>query len=154
MIIDTHSHCYWDTLAPRIEEIIASMKTHGITHAIQIGCDVDAAHKSLELSRKYPEFFRATIGYHPEHAQNLTQEKAEEELQILDALIEENKDIVVAIGECGLDYHYLGENRIEQIAIQNYVWRYQVELGKKYNLPLVIHSRDAREDTLKFIKSE
>lgn len=154
MIIDTHSHCYWDTLAPRIEEIIANMQANNITHAIQIGCDVEAAKKSLELARKYPIFFRATIGYHPEHAQNCSMEVVERDLGVLDTLIADNRDIVVAIGECGLDYHYLTENREKEIEIQEFAWKYQVQLGKKYNLPLVIHSRDARNDTLKFIKSE
>ncbi len=154
MIIDTHSHCYWETLAPRIDEIIANMQAHKITHAIQIGCDREAATKSLALARKYPGFFRATIGYHPEHAQNFTLEAVEKDLLILDQMIADNRDIVVAVGECGLDYHYLTDNREKEIEIQEFAWKYQVQLGKKYNLPLVIHSRDARDDTLKFIKSE
>lgn len=154
MIIDTHAHCYWDTIEPRIDEVIASMRTHGVTHAIQIGCDILTTEQALSLARRYPDIFRATIGYHPEHAQHFTLEKVSEEMDILEKMIEENREFVVAIGECGIDYHYLSERKEEEIAIQQYAWKRQVEWGKKYHLPLVIHSRDARDDTLAFIKEQ
>jgi TatD DNase family protein len=67
-------------------------------------------------------------------------------------MIANNREIVVAVGECGLDYHYLTDNRENEIAVQRFAWKRQVELGNKYNLPLVIHSRDAREDTLAFMR--
>lgn len=104
MIIDTHSHCYWDTLEPRIEEIIENMKTHGITHAIQIGCDIDSSEKSLVLARRFPGIFFATVGHHPETAQDM---KDYALIEKYEALILDNRDIVVAIGETGFDHHYL-----------------------------------------------
>ncbi len=154
MIIDTHSHCYWESLLPRIDEIVENMKAHNISHAIQIGCDETTSIQAIELARNYPGVFFATVGFHPENAQNYTRESSEIELKKLDNLIAKNRDVVVAIGECGLDYHYLTQNRETEIEVQRFAWKYQVGLGKKYNLPLVIHSRDAREDTLKFMQDE
>ena len=154
MIIDTHAHCYWDTILPQIDEIAQNMKQHNVTQAVQIGCDVKTSLEAIDLARRFPGIFFATVGFHPENAQNYTLEEAQKELAELDKIIEKNREVVVAIGECGLDYHYLTENREKEIEVQRFAWRYQVELGRKYNLPLVIHSRDAREDTLKFMQEE
>ena len=54
MIFDTHSHCYWDTLEPHIDEIIANMQMHHITQAVQIGCDIDSSLKAISLAQRYP----------------------------------------------------------------------------------------------------
>lgn len=71
MIIDTHSHCYWESLASRIDEIIASMQKNDILHAVQIGCDVESSKQAIALARQYPEIFSATVGHHPETAQDV-----------------------------------------------------------------------------------
>ncbi len=152
MIIDTHSHCYWDTIEPRIDEVIQKMKEFWVTCAVQIGCDIPTTEKAISLARRYPSVFRATIWYHPEHAQHFSLETVEDEMDTLEKMISENLDVVVAIGECGLDYHYLSDRKDEEIAIQRYSFARQAEWWKKYDLPLVIHSRDAKEDTLSFIK--
>lgn len=54
MIIDTHSHCYWETLEPRIDEVVSNMQKNGVTQAIQIGCDVASSQKAIALARRFP----------------------------------------------------------------------------------------------------
>ena len=54
MIFDTHSHCYWDTLEPRIDEIISNMEKVGVTKAVQIGCDIESSKKAISLTRRFP----------------------------------------------------------------------------------------------------
>lgn len=152
MIFDTHSHCYWDTLEPRIDEIVTNMQKNGVVKAVQIGCDIESSEKAIALAKRFPGVFYPTIGYHPEHSQHFARDTVEAELQTLESMIGEHRASIVAIGECGLDYHYLTENREEEIDIQKYAWKIQGEWGKKYNLPLIIHTRDARDDTLKFMK--
>lgn len=169
MIVDTHAHCYWDSMLPRIEEIVENMKSHNITHAVQIGCDIESSQKAIALARQFPGVFYATIWLHPETAQDQWTMNNEQWiiLGIFEKLIQENKDVVVAVGECGLDFHYLdgsnnGKNSVDfshlsdvairQIENQKKWWTAQWELAKKYNLPLVIHTRDARDETLKFMK--
>jgi TatD DNase family protein len=120
--------------------------------AVQIGCDIESSEKALSLAKRYPGVLYPTIGCHPEHAQHFTREAAERDLGILESILVENREDIIAIGECGLDYHYLTENREEEISIQKYVWKVQGEWGEKYDLPLIIHTRDAREDTLRFMR--
>jgi TatD DNase family protein len=119
---------------------------------VQIGCDIESSEKALSLAQRYPGILYPTIGCHPEHAQHFTREIVERDLKVLESMVVEHRKNIVAIGECGLDYHYLTDNREEEIVIQKYVWKIQNEWGKKYNLPLIIHTRDAREDTLSFMK--
>lgn len=99
MIIDTHSHCYWETLEPRMEEVIENMKKNNVVKAVQIGCDIESSKKALALARRYPTFFLPTIGYHPEHAQYVTWAHVEGELDVLESMIREQRESVVAIGE-------------------------------------------------------
>lgn len=163
MIFDTHSHCYWDTLEPRIEEVVENMRTHGVMKSVQIGCDIESSKKAIALARRFPHVFSATVGLHPETAQDVQNYTLVEEFE---SLIIEHRDIIVAIGETGFDYHYLdgcdggkivfdrdnpSEKALQQIEQQKSWWMIQWELAQKYNLPLVIHTRDARDDTLTFI---
>lgn len=152
MIIDTHSHCYWDMLEPRIEAIVENMQQANISHAIQIGCDIKTTESAIALARRFPGIFYATVWYHPENTQDddFTIEKIEK----LEKYIIDNRDIVVAVGETGLDYHYLTPGREQQQKDNQKIWwKAQWELAQKYNLPLIIHTRDAREDTLEFIQA-
>lgn len=60
MIFDTHSHCYWDTLEPRIDEVLTNMKNMNIAKAVQIGCDRESSEKAINLARRFPGVFYAT----------------------------------------------------------------------------------------------
>lgn len=201
MIIDTHSHCYWDSLVDDIEGILAAMQEKNVVLAVQIGCDIVTSQKAISLAKKYPENFRATVGFHPCDAMNdgnwrdffTFSEKISDEdfenfllkiyaenadfwdkifsnnpvLSEFEKMISENRDLVVAIGECGLDFHYLdgaddgktpmyfsqiSEKAIWQIQNQKFYWLAQWKLAQKYHFPLVIHTRDARDATLDFMK--
>lgn len=61
MIFDTHAHCYWDTLLPRIDEIVANMHQNHVTKATQIGCDIETSEKAIALARAFPGVFYATV---------------------------------------------------------------------------------------------
>ena len=148
MIFDTHSHCYWDTLEPNIDNIIANMEANWVKKAVQIGCDIESSKQAIALAQQFPGIFYATIGHHPETAQN------EWDISIVEfeKLLIENQGNIVAIGETGFDHHYLIPGKEEeQKNNQERWWLAQWELAQKYNLPLVIHTRDAREATLEFM---
>jgi TatD DNase family protein len=170
MIFDTHSHCYWDSLLPRIDEVIANMRVHSVSHAIQIGCDFETSREAIHLAQKHSDVFFATVGFHPENAQDVVydSEEGRRTQEALESLIRENRESIVALGETGLDFHYLdgtlgGTKPLDwdtlspkaQAQIQNQKdwWIFHRDLGRKYSLPLVIHSRDAREETLDFMLS-
>jgi len=61
MIIDTHSHCYWDSLEPRIDDILKSMKSHTVEKSIQIGCDIPTSKRAIDLAKRFPDAFYATV---------------------------------------------------------------------------------------------
>lgn len=126
-----------------------------------------SSEKAIALARRFPGVFFATVGHHPETAQDHILGQSMKEIEQLELLIEQHRDVVVAVGECGFDYHYLDgtdggkipfdpsaptEKAIKQIQNQKDWWIYQWELAQRYDLPLVIHTRDARDETLQFMK--
>ncbi len=138
--IDTHAHIYKEYYSD-ISDLINFIKDMGITRVINAGCDLKSSLEVLELADKY-DILSCAIGIHPESASNYQ----DSDLRIIEDNLK-NKN-VVAIGEIGLDYHYTKENKKEQIEL----FEKQLVLAEKYNLPVVIHSREATEDTINTLK--
>lgn len=140
MFIDTHCHLSVEDYDD-IDLVIKENRDAGIDKIIISGCTRDSIKESLDLSKKYNDVY-LTIGYHPSEATiTFTEDLNELEKHLSD-------DKVVGIGEIGLDYHY-GK---EDILKQKDLFRKQLELADKYNLPVVIHSRDATSDTIDILK--
>lgn len=140
MYIDTHCHLSLEDYDD-IDLVIKENRENSIDKIIISGCTRDTIKETLDLISKYPDVY-ATIGYHPSEADITTIE----DLSLLEEQIQNEK--VVGIGEIGLDYHYGNENKSKQIEL----FRKQMELASKYRLPVVIHSRDATEDTINILK--
>lgn len=140
MYIDTHCHLSKEDYDD-IDKVINENKEAGIDKIIISGCTRDTIVESLELAFKYNDVY-VTIGYHPSEV-NIT---TLEDLSLLEEQIKNKK--VVGIGEIGLDYHYGKDDRDMQMDL----FRRQMELASKYKLPVVIHSRDAVEDTICILK--
>jgi len=140
MFIDTHCHLDFPEFDADRDEVIARAKNAGIGYIINIGSSLQGSSKSLELSRQY-DFIYAAIGLHPHEADKFNDEAK--------AAIEElaGNDKVAAIGETGLDY-YRNFSKAEN---QRVLFRYLVKKAGDLNLPLVIHSRQAQEETLKIL---
>lgn len=140
MFTDTHCHIfkeYYDN----IEEILNNAKNVSISRVINNGCNQKSNKEVLDLLNKHPNMYGA-IGIHPEYASDYNETNI--------AFIEKNLSHpkVIAIGEIGLDYHYTKDNKNEQIKL----FELQLELALKYNLPVIIHMRDATEDTINILK--
>ena len=141
MFIDTHCHIsdeYYDD----IDTVILENEQAGIEKIIVCGCDKEEIKTTINYINKYSNLF-AAIGYHPAEASKIT----DSDISNLEKLICSNKKIV-GIGEIGLDYHY-GK---EDVLIQQEVFRKQLSLAEKLHLPVVIHSRDATNDTINILK--
>ena len=136
MIIDTHAHIN-ELEYDNLEEIINKLKNNII---INSGINEETNRMVLELAEKYPNFY-ATIGYHPENVEEIK----DLDLKILEEQLKNPK--VVAIGEIGLDYHFRSDNKEKQKEL----FIKQLKLAKKHNKPVVIHSRDAIEDTFNIL---
>ncbi len=160
---DIHTHLYFQSYDQDREAVIARAKAAGIEKMIVVGCTTGESLQAVELAHQYPELF-ASIGIHP-HEFSATRENASEwftqEINTLRTVAQRNK--VVAIGECGLDYfshdvsHVISE---EQRAFQKEGFLAQVALAAELALPLIIHTRpslgsmDAYEDMLAIMKAQ
>lgn len=140
MFTDTHCHIskeYYDD----IKSVLDNAKSYGIDRVINNGCDKLSNDEVLELTSIYPSMYGA-IGIHPEFVDTYT----EEDLKNLENNLSNNK--IIAIGEIGLDYHYTKDNKVRQIEL----FEIQLKLAETYNLPVIVHSREATEDTINSLK--
>ncbi len=156
MFIDTHSHLYLGELQNHIPEAIEHLKNENFSHTIQIWTSIETSQICLNLSRKY-DIVRVTVGIHPCEAQDIPVTEIPQQMVILEKMIQENTAIV-GFWEIGFDHYHLSTNSVEA---EEQKWRQvqwfhaQAEIAKKYNLPVVIHTRNCAETTLQELeKSE
>lgn len=140
MFIDTHCHLSYDDYED-IDLIIKENKDAGVGKIIISGCSKDWIDESLELAEKYEDVF-VTIGYHPSEVEYVTDEL----LELLEKQLKHDK--VVGLGEIGLDYYYGRENKEKQLIL----FEKQLKIAEDNGLVVVIHSRDATEDTISCLK--
>ncbi|HOA39975.1 MAG TPA: TatD family hydrolase [Halanaerobiales bacterium] len=141
LLIDTHAHLDSSRFNKDRAEVIKNARDTGVSYIVNIGADLKSSRYSVKLAREYPFIF-ATVGIHPHDAISLDANVLAE----LEKLAGEEK--VVAIGEIGLDYYYDHSPR----DIQRAAFIDQLVLAKKLNLPIVVHSREAEEDTISILK--
>ena len=161
MLVDTHAHLFWDSFKEDFEETIQRAVDAGVEAAINVGVDVEISKKALDLESGNPQMkFYSTIGIHPHEAYKYSNdEMLEADIAALEQIYKKNPDKVIAVGECGLDYlenpRYAPNNKqslpsndgetIEQLKqLQRKLFRAQIDLAKKLNLPILIHCRDDR----------
>ena len=140
MYIDTHCHLSLEDYDD-IDMVIKENRAAGIEKIIISGCTKDSIKESLEYAKKYEDVY-VTIGYHPSEVNIVTKS----DLNELEKNLSDHK--VVGLGEIGLDYHY-GKEDIEK---QKELFRFQMRLAEKHELPVVIHSRDATSDTIEILR--
>lgn len=140
MFIDTHCHLSKEDYDD-IDKVILDNKNADVDKIVVSGCSKDSIEEVMSFKDKYDMVY-VTIGYHPEYADSVT----EEDLDYLKSLLGEKK--IVGIGEIGLDYHYTKDNKDKQI----WLFEEQLKIAEEFNLPVVIHSRDATQDTINTLK--
>lgn len=142
MLIDTHVHLNADQYEGEVDAVIERAKENGVEKFVVIGFDRKTIERTMELIESYDEVY-GVIGWHPVDAIDCT----DEDLEWIESLSSHEK--IVAIGEIGLDYHWDKSPK----DIQKEVFIKQIELAKRMNLPIVIHNRDADEDTIDILES-
>ena len=141
MIFDTHAHYDDEAFDEDREELLWKMKEQGVELIVNVGASIASTKKTIELVQRYP-FLYGAVGIHPSETEEL---KEEDMLWLKKASVQ--KDIV-AIGEIGLDYYWPEPDR----EIQKKWFIRQLALASEVKLPVIIHSRDAAEDTLEILK--
>lgn len=140
MLVDTHCHIfseYYDD----IEKVINNAKDNGVEMIIVNGFDRKSNEEVLDLISKYDIVYGA-LGIQPENVETVT----DEDFKFIEEHI--NDDKILAVGEIGLDYHY-DVNREKQ----KYVFKRQLELARKYEKPVIVHSRDCIQETYNILKT-
>jgi TatD DNase family protein len=174
MLIETHAHLDYPDFAPDFDDVLRRATDAGVTRIVTIGTSVQSSHRAVELAEKYPNVF-AVIGVHPTYVE----ESGEDVITPLRDLAQNPR--VVAIGETGLDYHSLPslelakERKTTQVFVkalqtstddqveaeihdgaykskQASLFEQQLDLAVELGLNVVIHQRDAWEDTLEIMR--
>ena len=141
MLIDTHVHLNNKDLYSKIDEVINEAISNNVKKFFVVGYDVDTSMLAVKIAEKY-ECCYAIVGYHPTEIKDYT----DKEYLLLEEMLTHEK--VVALGECGFDFHWDVTSKEEQEA----AFIRQINLAIKYNLPLCIHSRDALQITYNTLK--
>lgn len=141
MLVDTHLHI-GDSFGVEPDIYIKSALESGVKLLVASFCEKDDIMLSTKFVDKY-DYLYASIGYHPEVANKIV----DKDFEILENLVKNNPKIV-AIGEIGLDYYWNKDNKQKQIE----VFRRQLEIAEKLNVPVVIHSRDSIGETYDILK--
>lgn len=141
-IFDSHAHYDDKAFDHDRREVLEKIRAAGVEYVVNIGADLPSSEASVALSKNEPDFY-ASIGVHPNMA-NTYDQAVEDRLRTLS-----NESQVVAIGEIGLDYHY----DYVPHEVQQDVFRKQLLVAQEVGLPVVIHSREAINDTVSILKN-
>ena len=141
MYFESHAHYDDGRFKNDREEILNLLPSCGIDYVINVGCDMKSSRESIKMAEKY-DYIYAAVGVHPHDAENMKESDLDEIRQM------SNHKKVVAIGEIGLDFYYDNSPR----DIQRYWFKRQLEIVKELNKPVIIHSRDASQETFDIIK--
>jgi len=140
-IFDTHAHYNDKAFNEDRTKLLDSFTESGILGVINCGTDIEESKNSIALSKEY-DFMYCAVGFHPEEIHKANENYLEEIREL------SCHKKCVAIGEIGLDYYWVKDNKEEQKRI----FTEQVILANKLNLPIIVHSRDAHNDTLDILK--
>ncbi|MBQ4523047.1 MAG: TatD family hydrolase [Lachnospiraceae bacterium] len=141
MIFETHAHFDDEAYDKDRDTLLKSLNFHGVEALVNVGASMASSRQSIELAKEYP-FIYAAVGVHPEQVEELNEDTMKE----LEEMAKEEK--VVAIGEIGLDYYYDDVPK----DIQKKWFKEQLNLAVKLKKPVIIHSRDAAQDTMEMMK--
>lgn len=143
MIFDTHAHYTDHKYDEDRMEVLASLKDAGVAHAVNIGFNWKDIEDTFALMEKVP-FLYGTVGFHPDNVGELNEDRF--------AALRDfaKRDRIVGIGEIGLDYHWMVEDK----EVQKDWFVRQLGLAKELDLPVVIHSREATQDTFDIMMKE
>lgn len=150
-LIDSHAHLNFEAFAESYREVLERAQDAGVEKIINVGSRYDNSVRAVEQAKEFPDMIFPAVGFHPDHLKEI--EDIAAEVKKYQKLLTENK--VVAIGEIGLDNYYfesgINEDTPENRKKETDIFRAFLDLAVSANLPVIIHSRDAEENTLKIL---
>lgn len=136
MIFDTHTHYSDDRFDPDRQELLSGMRDRSVGRIVEVGAGITSTRDAIALAKQY-DFIYAAVGIHPGEVEDLE----ESHMDWLRGLTQDDR--VVAVGEIGLDYHYDSPSR----EVQKQWFIRQLQIAAETEMPVIIHSRDAAQDT-------
>ncbi|MGG1443945.1 TatD family hydrolase [Brevibacillus laterosporus] len=143
MLFDTHAHLNAEQFDEDRNDVIARAQANGVSTIVNVGFNRETIPTTMELAEKY-DFIYAVVGWHPQDAITMK----EQDLEWLEELSKHPK--VVGLGEMGLDYYWDTSPR----DVQAEVFRKQIRLARKLQMPIIIHDRDAHQDIIDILREE
>jgi len=140
MIIDTHAHIDGTDYDEDREAVIERARENGVQYIVNIGCDIESSYSSMELAEQY-DLIYATAGIHPHDVKSIDDDTYAHLRQLL------LHPKVIALGEIGLDFF----KNYSPHDVQRTHFRKQIELAREMNKPIIVHCRDAKEDTISIL---
>lgn len=141
MLFDTHAHYYAEQFDPDRDKVLSALLAANVGLVLCPGCDLESSRQSIALAEQYP-FLYAAAGVHPEDALGLPDDWLEQ----VEAMTHHPK--VKAVGEIGLDYYWQEVPR----DLQKEVFRAQLALAQRLDMPVIVHDREAHGDSLAIVK--
>lgn len=141
-IFDSHAHYDDEAFGADRDELLRSLAAHGVRRVMNVGSSMESSRTGIELGKTY-DFLYSSVGVHPDSAREINNDTLRE----LAELAREPK--VRALGEIGLDYHYEDACPRE---IQIPAFERQLALAKELDIPVIVHTREAANDTLELLK--
>ncbi len=138
-MIDTHCHLDMSPLCEDLEGVISRARDSGVENIITVGADLSASLEAVRIAKDYRPVY-ASVGVHPHDAKDVVVETI---TALRDLLNDRVQNKIVALGEIGLDYHY----DLSPRGVQRGAFERLLELAKEFDLPVIVHNREADEDT-------
>ena len=143
MLIDSHCHLEFSDFKDDFDSILKKASDNGVEKMVTIGTKLSTFHKAIKIAGNYSQVF-CSVGVHPSHVH----EEGVVSWEKIVALCHHPK--IIGIGETGLDYHYMRSSKEDQIAS----FTAHIKAAQETGLPLIVHTRDADEDTVSILKSQ
>jgi len=150
MLIDTHAHLRWDSYGLSLDDVIERATAAGVDKIICVSSSLKEAQGAVAIAGKYPKVV-AVVGIHPQDTDAGQKETVDDQLELLAELAKSPK--VVAVGECGFDFSPVPPMEKERsVGEQEMIFTFQLNLSRRLGKPIVIHSRNAKDKTVEYIK--
>ena len=150
MIIDVHAHYDDEAFSEDLGDCLKRSKEAGVKSIINAATNYETSLRSLEIAKKYEDFY-CVLGIHPEYAETYTPETIDKIKELI-----KNEHKAVGVGETGLDYYWLPKDNLDEVlrlkALQKVNFIEHIKLSENLCLPLVVHDREAHQDTLNVLK--
>jgi TatD DNase family protein len=150
MLIDTHAHLNFPDFKKDLDQVIKRSTAAGVKKIICVSSNLADSKRAIEISQKYPNIVYAAIGIHPQQTDPQNSTSLIDQIKELEKLATENK--VIAVGECGLDFSPAPPPELDRTPEnQIFLFKEQIKIAQKLNLPISIHSRKSFSETIEVL---